>query len=67
MHGMTRTLASAPDLGDGPVHACEYTPEIGVAQVQPRAIDPPRDMTRFEIAIADHILRRLTAMPEVPR
>ena len=60
MHGMTVTLTAAPDLGDGPVHAIEYTPEIGLAQVQPRAIDPVRDMTRFEIAIADSILRQLT-------
>lgn len=60
MRGMTVSLTTAPDLGDGPVHAIEYTPEIGIAQVQPRAIDPVRDMTRFEIAIADSILRQLT-------
>lgn len=59
-HGMTVTLKAPPDLGDGPVHAIEYTPEVGIAQVQPRAIDPPRDMTRFELAIADSMLRQLT-------
>jgi hypothetical protein len=59
-HGMTVTLTAAPDLGNGPVHAIEYTPEIGVAQVQPRAVDPVRDMTRFEIAVADSMLRQLT-------
>jgi hypothetical protein len=67
MHGMTVSLVAGPDLGDGPVWACEYTPEIGVAQVQPRAVDPVRDMTRFEIACADSILRQLTTMPEVQR
>ncbi|MBK6790811.1 MAG: hypothetical protein IPG77_25155 [Betaproteobacteria bacterium] len=66
-HGMTITLPAAPDLGDGPVWMLEYRPEIGVAQVQPRAIDPPRDMTRFEIAIADSMLRRLTTLPEIER
>lgn len=67
MHGVTISLSIGPDLGDGPVWMLEYRPEIGVAQVQPRAIDPPRDMTRFEIAIADSMLRRLTTLPEIER
>ena len=60
MHGMTVTLSTGPDLGDGPVWMIDYRPECGFGLVQPRAIDPPRDMTRFEIAVADSILRRTT-------
>ena len=60
MHGMTVSLTDPPDLGDGPVWMLDYRPEIAMAQVQPRAIDPVRDMTRFEIAIADSMLRRAT-------
>lgn len=67
MHGMTVSLDAAPDLGDGPVHALEYTPEIGIAQVQPRVIDPVRDMTSAEIAAADALLRQITTLPEIER
>lgn len=67
MHGVTISLETGPDLGDGPVWACDYRPEVGVAQVQPRSIDSMRDMTRFEIAAADTLLRRITTLPEIER
>jgi hypothetical protein len=34
--------------------------------VQPRSIDPPRDMTASEMHAADALLRRITTMPETP-
>ena len=63
LHRKRAALTSAPDLGNGPIHACEYTPEIGVAWVQQRAVDSKRDMQREpvnEIAAADALLAALT-------
>ena len=66
MHGMTVSLDAGPDLGDGPVWTVDYRPEIGFGRVQPRSIDPPRDMTASEMHAADALLRRITTMPETP-
>lgn len=65
MHNVTISLATGPNLGDGPVWFVDYRPECGFALVQPRPIDTVRDMTKFEIAAADAFLRRLiTSMNE---
>ena len=60
MHGMTVSLRAGPDLGSGPVWMIDYRPEVGFAQVQPRANDQPRSMTREEKHVADTMLRQLT-------
>ena len=60
MHGMTVSLTAGPDLGDGPVWMIDYRPEVGFAQVQPRAKDLPRNMTLEEKHVADSMLRQLT-------
>lgn len=66
-HGMTITLPAAPDLGDGPVWFVDYRPECGFALVQPRSIDPVRDMLSSEKHAADALLRSITTMPEIER
>lgn len=65
MHGMTVSLDVGPDLGEGPVWLVDYRPEIGFGRIQPRSIDPQRDMTTKEKHAADALLRSITAMPEV--
>lgn len=67
MHGMTVSLNTGPDLGDGPVWMCDYRPECGFALVQPRSIDPVREMFGSEKRAADALLRSVTTMPEVQR
>lgn len=62
MHGHLVLLSAGPDLGAGPVHAIDYTPEVGVAEIQPRACDPRRDMLAAEIAAADRLLAELLAV-----
>ena len=52
-------------LGEGPVWFVDYRPEIGFGRIQPRSIDPQRDMTPEERHAADVLLRRLTTLPEV--
>lgn len=60
MHGHVIPLTVGPDLGAGPVWAIDYRPEIAFARVQPRSIDPMRDMTGDEKHAADALLRKLT-------
>lgn len=67
MHGVTISLATGPDLGDGPVWFIDYRPECGFALVQPRSIDPVRDMLSSEKHAADAFLRGLTTLPEIER
>lgn len=60
LHGVLVPLAAAPDLGEGPVHALDYVPEVCIADVQPRACDRRRDMTAAEVKAADALLAALT-------
>lgn len=62
LHGRLVLLQAAPDLGQGPVCAVDYIPEVHLQLIQPRACDAPRDwMSWEEIAAADRLLRALTA------
>lgn len=57
--GRSVALDRAPDVGDGPVESMDYTPEVGVCEIRPRACDAIRNMTRDEIHAADRLLRSL--------
>ncbi|MEY2656087.1 MAG: hypothetical protein RLZZ524_3115 [Pseudomonadota bacterium] len=57
LHGLCIALDAGPDLGSGPVWFVDYRPEVGLALVQPRAIEPVRDMTLHERRAADELLR----------
>jgi hypothetical protein len=59
LHGQVVVLHQAPDLGGGPVHGCDYVPEVRMAEIQPRACDSRRDMTAREIEAADRVLAEL--------
>ncbi len=59
MHGICVALDTGPNLGDGPVWSCDYRPEVGLALVRPRSIDPVRDMTLEERQAADRLLRAI--------
>lgn len=59
LHGKAVPFYGGPDLGDGRVWMCDYRPEVGMALVQPRSIDKPRDMTLEERQAADALLRAL--------
>jgi hypothetical protein len=63
LHGVAVALDTSPDLGTGPVWMVDYRPEVGLALVQPRSIDPVRDMSPHERRAADELLRHLTASP----
>ena len=58
--GKSIVLDLAPDLGSGPIWDCDYVPEVDIADVQTRSIDPVRRMTHSEIRAADDILKGLT-------
>ena len=60
MHGHEVRLTTGPDLGAGPVWSVDYRPEIAFGRIQPRSIDPMRDMTADETRAADALLRKLT-------
>ena len=60
-HGTTVTVATAPDLGRGPVHYLMYTPENGESEVAMGTRDSPRRMHDDEIHAADALLERLTS------
>lgn len=66
LHGRSVLLATAPDLGAGPVHAVDYVPEVGIAEVVPRPCDPRRDMTPAEVAAADALLAALVTTADPP-
>ena len=55
--GLAVEITTAPDLGSGPVHSCDYVPEVHIAEVQPRACDCRRDMLPAEIQAARALLR----------
>ena len=55
-------IQPVPALSDDLI-LIDYTPEVGVAMVQPR-YDAPRDMTTSEIAACDRYLRILCAMED---
>lgn len=65
MHGITVSLNAGPDLGEGAVWFVDYRPEIGFGRIQPRSIDPQRDMTTDEKHAADDLLRKITIMPVI--
>ncbi|MCU0920756.1 MAG: hypothetical protein MUF16_10525 [Burkholderiaceae bacterium] len=67
MHGTVLALDVGPDLGSGPVWFVDYRPECGFALVQPRSIEPVREMFDSERRAADALLRSVTTMPEVER
>lgn len=52
-------LTMAPDLGAGPVHSCDFVPEVHIAEIQPRACDCRRDMLPEEIEAARRVLAAL--------
>ena len=58
-HGGRADLYIAPDLGDGPVQAMIYTPEIDEAQVWRNAEAAWDRMTQDEIRAADALIERL--------
>lgn len=60
LYGVSVALDKAPNLGSGPVWTMDYRPADGVRVVQPRSIEPPRDMEPHEIAAADNLLKKLT-------
>lgn len=64
MHGTVLALDVGPDLGSGPVWFVDYRPEVGCYRIQPRSVDPQRDMEHSEIVAADALLRRLTTMDQ---
>ena len=59
LHGAMVLLAVPPDLGAGKVYACDYVPEVHIAEIVPRVCDARRDMTAVEITAADALLLRL--------
>lgn len=59
LHNRVIELDCAPDLGAGPVESLDYTPEVGVCEIRPRACDAIRAMTHDEIHAADRLLRSL--------
>lgn len=63
LHGRSVPLTEAPVLDGRPVHAVDYTPEVGCVEIQRRPCDPRGDMTAGEIADADRLLRRVVGGP----
>lgn len=63
--GRTVRLAEPPDLGAGPVYACDYSPRI-VASVTRSVSEPAGDMRPAEIAAADELLRAFVPSRPAP-
>ena len=60
LNGKAVPLSSPPDLGHGGVWEVDYCPDEHILRIQPRSIDPPRDMNDEEKRAADALLVKLT-------
>ena len=62
-NGVRVELRQAPvSCGQLGIHRIEFTPQVHVALIQPRAVDCRRDMTPEEINAAHELLANMAAM-----
>ena len=63
LNGQQVKLWDAPALGAEPLHAVDFIPDIGLAEIQPRPCDARRAMTGEEVAAARVLLDDLCSAP----
>lgn len=62
LNGNRCRLTEAPVIEGAPVYGIDYIPEIGMAEIQHRACDPPEDMTHAEKHGAESLLASIPGL-----